>query len=93
MLKQIIENNWLEARGIIGFYPANTVDHDDIELYTDDSKTTVLAKLHTLRQQLDRDQDNFVAIADFVAPKESHHIDYVGMFAVSAGFKQEEICA
>ena len=49
--------------------------------------------MHTLRQQLDRDQDNFVAMSDFIAPKESARTDYVGMFAVSAGFKQEEIVA
>lgn len=63
------------------------MDVDDIELYTDDSKETVLCKLHTLRQQLDRDQDHFVAMSDFIAPKESHLTDYIGMFAVSAGFK------
>jgi len=55
MIKDIIKNKWLEARGIIAFYPANTVDHEDIEVYSDESKTTVLAKFHTLRQQLDRD--------------------------------------
>jgi 5-methyltetrahydrofolate--homocysteine methyltransferase len=49
MLRKIIDNEWLEARGIIGFYPANTVDIDDIELYTDESKSNVLCKLHTLR--------------------------------------------
>lgn len=51
MIKQIIDNKWLEARGVVAFYPANTVDHDDIELYADDTKSTVVAKLHTLRQQ------------------------------------------
>jgi 5-methyltetrahydrofolate--homocysteine methyltransferase len=49
MIKQIIENNWLEARGVIAFYPANTVEFDDIELYTDETKTKVAATLHTLR--------------------------------------------
>lgn len=93
MLKKIIENKWLEARGIVGFYPANTVDHDDIEVYTPEGNHHVLGKLHTLRQQVDRDQDAFVAMSDFIAPKESGVQDYIGMFAVSAGFKQEEICA
>lgn len=51
MIKKIIENKWLEARGIIAFYPANTTaNHDDIELYTDETKTQVAAKLFTLRQ-------------------------------------------
>jgi 5-methyltetrahydrofolate--homocysteine methyltransferase len=52
MIKQIIDNKWLEARGVIAFYPANTIDHDDIELYTDEGKSSVAATLHTLRQQL-----------------------------------------
>jgi 5-methyltetrahydrofolate--homocysteine methyltransferase len=93
MLHKIIENNWLEARAIVGFYPASTVDHDDIEVYAPEGTQRVVAKLHTLRQQIERDADHFVAMADFIAPKESGVQDYIGMFAVSAGFKQEEICA
>ena len=50
MIKKIIENKWLEARGVIGFYPANAVNHDDIELYTDETKQQKAATLHTLRQ-------------------------------------------
>lgn len=61
--------------------------HDDIEVYTDKSKQHVLCTLHTLRQQLEKDQDHFVAMSDFIAPKESEKTDYIGMFAVSAGFK------
>lgn len=90
MLRKIIDNKWLEARGVIGFYPANTVHYDDIELYTDESKSQAACKLFTLRQQLDRDQDSFVSMADFIAPQESGITDYIGMFAVSAGFRQEE---
>ncbi len=93
MLRKIIDNKWLEARGIIGFYPANTVDYDDIEVYHPQGDGQVLCKLHTLRQQIERDQDSFVAMADFIAPKESGIHDFIGMFAVSAGFKQDEICA
>lgn len=88
MLRKIIENKWLEARGIVGFYPANTVDHDDIELTTEQGSV----RLHTLRQQVDRDQEHFAAMADFIAPRESGVQDYIGMFAVSAGFRQEETC-
>jgi len=50
MLKKIIENKWLEARGIVGFYPANTVDHDDIEIYSPEEDGKVVSKLYTLRQ-------------------------------------------
>jgi 5-methyltetrahydrofolate--homocysteine methyltransferase len=71
MLKKIIKNKWLEARGVIGFYPANTVDHDDIELYSPEGEKKVVGRLHTLRQQVDRDQDGFVAMSDFIAPKET----------------------
>lgn len=49
MLKDIIEQGLIEARGIVGFYPANTVDDDDIELYEDQSRNKVVCKLHTLR--------------------------------------------
>jgi len=91
MLHKIIENRWLEARGVVGFYPANTVEHDDIEVYTPDGTATI-GKLHTLRQQVERDADAFVAMSDFIAPKESGVRDYIGMFAVSAGFRQEEAC-
>ena len=93
MLHKIIQNNWLEARGIVGFYPANTVDHDDIELYSPGEEGKVVSRLHTLRQQIERDQDHFKSLADFIAPKESGVKDYIGIFAVSAGFKQEEIIA
>jgi len=50
MITKIIQNKWLEARGVIGFYPANTVNHEDIQLYSDENKTQVVGRLHTLRQ-------------------------------------------
>ena len=93
MLRKIIEGKWLEARGIVGFYPANTVDHDDIELYSPEGDGKPITKLHTLRQQIERDADHFTAMSDFIAPKESGIQDYIGLFAVSAGFRQEEACA
>jgi len=92
MLERIINEGLLEARGVIGFYPANTVDEEDIEIYNPEKPGEVLTKFFTLRQQLDKDQDHFVAMADFIAPKETGIQDYLGFFACSAGFKQEEIC-
>ncbi len=91
MLKQLIEEKWLVANGVVGFWPANS-DGDDIELYTDDSRSNVLATLHTLRQQMARDNDraNF-ALADFVAPKDSGLADYIGGFAVTAGIGEEDV--
>jgi 5-methyltetrahydrofolate--homocysteine methyltransferase len=92
MLKQLINENLIEARGIIGFYPCNSNDKDDIEIYDPETSSNHIATLHTLRQQLEKDADNFLAMSDFIAPKTSEKTDYIGMFAVSAGFNQEVIC-
>jgi len=94
MLHQLIDEKLIEARGIIGFYAANQVDVDDIEFYSPEDDSQPIGKFFTLRQQLDIGaSDNFVAMSDFIAPKESGIKDYVGAFAVSAGFKQEALSA
>ncbi|MGH8189001.1 MAG: vitamin B12 dependent-methionine synthase activation domain-containing protein, partial [Steroidobacteraceae bacterium] len=86
MLKQIIRERWLTARGVIGLFAANSVDDDDVEIYTDDSRTRVLARLHFLRQQKGKPAgQSHDALADFVAPKGSGRKDYIGAFAVTAG--------
>jgi 5-methyltetrahydrofolate--homocysteine methyltransferase len=91
MLKQLIEEKWLKANAVVGFWPANSVG-DDIELYTDEGRSKVLATLHTLRQQMARDGDKAnLALADFVAPKESGLADYIGGFAVTAGIGEEDV--
>ncbi|ESQ93556.1 5-methyltetrahydrofolate--homocysteine methyltransferase [Asticcacaulis sp. AC460] len=90
MLDQIITEQWFEARGVVGFWPANAVD-DDIEVYGDEGRTEVIARLHTLRQQMKKtraDQSN-LALADFVAPKGTP--DWIGGFAVTAGHGEMEI--
>lgn len=92
MLNEIIEKDLIEARGIVGFYPCNSNKEDDIEIYDENDGETLKAKFCTLRQQLDKEQDQFVAMSDFIAPKDSGKLDYIGCFAVSAGFKQEELC-
>ncbi|MCW5695672.1 MAG: methionine synthase [Bauldia sp.] len=94
MLKRIVAEKWLTASGVIGFWPANAV-MDDIEVYADDSRTTVRATLHTLRQQMARESAgrNHMALADFVAPKSAGRPDYVGGFAVTAGMGEDEIAA
>ena len=91
MLKQIVSEKWLRARAVIGFYPANTVGDDDIELYTDDTRAEVRTVFHTLRQQIAHrgDAPNF-ALADFIAPRDSGVADYLGAFAVTAGIGIEE---
>jgi 5-methyltetrahydrofolate--homocysteine methyltransferase len=90
MLKAIISENWLQARAVIGFFPANSVE-DDIVLYTDESRQTVLEILPHLRQQNIKapGRPNY-CLTDFVAPKESQTADYIGGFAVTTGIGIEE---
>ena len=85
MLKRIIDEKWLEARAVIGLFPANS-SGDDIEIYTDESRSQVAMTYHTLRQQAVKSPGKpNLALADFVAPKESGVKDYLGGFAVTAG--------
>ncbi|MEZ4737433.1 MAG: methionine synthase [Caldilineaceae bacterium] len=95
MLQQIINEDWLTAKAVIGFFPANSVG-DDIEVYrtqhaTRNTQHELLATIHTLRQQMEKPpgRPNY-ALADFVAPKESGVEDYIGLFAVTAGLGLEE---
>ncbi|CAN5156893.1 methionine synthase [soil metagenome] len=89
MLKKIVAEKWLHANGVVGFWPANTINDDDIEVYTDESRNNVKTVLHTLRQQTKKPsgQPN-LALADFIAPK--GNADYIGGFAVSTGFGIDE---
>ena len=85
MLQKIIAENWLSANGVIGFWPANTINDDDIEVYEDDTRTVIKTVLHTLRQQTKKPANEpNIALADFIAPK--GYADYIGGFAVSTGF-------
>ncbi|MCG8323925.1 MAG: dihydropteroate synthase, partial [Thiotrichales bacterium] len=90
MLARIIEERWFTAQGVYGLFPANSIGHDDIEIYTNDKRDGVLIELHTLRQQTRRakNQANY-ALADFLAPRETRVADYIGAFAVAAGFELE----
>ena len=92
ILKQIISQKSIVAKGVVGLFPANSVDEDDIELYRDDSRSEVIAKLFSLRQQTKkREGQSNVSLADFIAPKESGKGDYIGMFAVTAGLGIEPL--
>jgi len=90
LLNIIIKEKRLTANAVFGIFPANSVG-DDIEVYTDESKTEVLKTIHTLRQQNEKSkgQPN-LALSDFIAPKESGLTDYIGGFAVTAGMGIEE---
>ncbi len=86
MLKQIVRERWLTARAVFGLFPANSVDDDDVEIYTDESRTTVLHRLHFLRQQKGKPAgQTHDCLADYIAPKSSGVRDYIGSFAVTAG--------
>jgi len=91
LLNRLIDEKLLHGKAVYGFFPAANVG-DDIELYTDDSRTSVLTTFHTLRQQMDKpeDQPNY-ALADFIAPKDSGHRDYLGAFALTTGLGIDEI--
>ncbi|WP_353049272.1 methionine synthase [Paraburkholderia strydomiana] len=90
MLARLIQGRWLQANGVIALLPANTVNDDDIEIYTDESRTEVALTWRNLRQQSVRPVVDGVmrpnrSLADFIAPKDSGVADYIGMFAVTAG--------
>ena len=91
LLKRVIENRWLTANGVVAFYPANTVNDDDIEIYADESREQVLFTWRNLRQQTAKREgvDN-KCLADFIAPKFSGIADYIGMFAVTSGLGIEK---
>lgn len=85
MLERIIAEKWISAHAVIGLFPANA-EGDDILVYADDSRTSVKARLHTLRQQTRKPQGQFnLALADFTAPVGTNVKDYIGAFAVTAG--------
>ena len=93
MLKRIVEERWFTPKAVIGFWPANAIG-DDIALYNGESRNERIATLHMLRQQLQkRDGKANLALADFVAPKDSGKADYVGAFVVTAGAEEEKIAA
>jgi 5-methyltetrahydrofolate--homocysteine methyltransferase len=91
LLQQLVADKSIRANGVYGFFPANSVG-DDIELYTDDSRETLLTRFHTLRQQGEKSGDNAnKALADYIAPRETGLADYLGGFAVTAGVGVEEL--
>jgi 5-methyltetrahydrofolate--homocysteine methyltransferase len=92
MLKQMVAERWLTANAVVGFFPANA-DGDDIVIFADDARRQERARLFTLRQQIARSTDRrrHLALADFVAPRDTDLADYVGGFAVTAGIGEEAV--
>jgi len=95
LLKRLIDGRWLTANGVIGLYPANTVGDDDIEIYTDETRSKVLFTWRGLRMQSVRPVVDGVmrpnrCLADYVAPKDSGVADHIGLFAVTSGIGAEK---
>ena len=88
MLKKIIDEKWLTARAAVGFFPANSAGDDDIAVYGDKARKFPIETLHTLRQQMSRENNRpNMALADFIAPKGTD--DFIGAFVVTAGIGEE----
>jgi 5-methyltetrahydrofolate--homocysteine methyltransferase len=91
LLQDIVQGKLFTARGVYGFWPANSVG-DDIELYTDESRAEVLTTFHMLRQQMAKPADQYNhSLADYIAPRDSGRADYLGAFAVTAGHGADEL--
>jgi len=91
LLRRIIDERLLTARAIYGFWPANS-EGDDVVVYRDETRSVEAARFHMLRQQWRRaGQTEFRSLADYVAPRESGRVDYLGAFAVTAGFGCDEL--
>lgn len=100
MLRQIVEGKWLTAKAVLGIFPANTINHDDIEVYPSNNQEPTTSnqqpttKFLTLRQQSQKTAGApNIALADFMAPKESGKQDYIGCFCVTTGFGVDEKAA
>ena len=92
LLTEILDKKLLTAKAVFGLFPANTVEDDDIEVYADQDKKEVLGKFLSLRQQLKkRPGKPNIALADFIAPKETAHLDHIGAFCVTTGFGTAEL--
>ncbi|MBK6683957.1 MAG: methionine synthase [Deltaproteobacteria bacterium] len=93
MLDRIVRDGSLEARAVLGFFPANATE-DDVEIYADDQRREVQAVIHTLRQQSQKPEGRAnLALADFVAPKATGLPDYVGAFVVTTGLGADALVA
>ncbi|MFC3285289.1 methionine synthase [Litchfieldella rifensis] len=92
MLRKLIDEKHITARGVIGLWPANSVDDDVIEVYADESRTRVVEQLHHIRQQMTKNRDGICySLADFIAPKASGKADWIGGFAVTTGHGVDEL--
>lgn len=92
MLDNLVANGGLEAKGVMGLFPANRQE-DDVVIYTDESRTETLGVSHHLRQQTQKPKGANYCLSDFVAPAGSGIKDYIGAFAVTGGIGEDELAA
>jgi len=92
MLKQIIDEKWLQARAVIGLFPAARIGADDVAVYTDDNRNKVSTHFHFIRQQIGKQKagEPNLCLADFIAPEDAGVADYMGAFAVTTGIGIEQ---
>jgi 5-methyltetrahydrofolate--homocysteine methyltransferase len=91
MLEKLIAEKWLKARAVVGFFPASSTGDDDINVYTDEGRQSVHLRLHHLRQQKSKPQDQAqLCLSDFIAPISAGRADYIGAFAVTSGIGIDE---
>ena len=90
MLQKIIDEKWLQAQAVVGFFPANSIDHDDINIYTDEQRTEVQLQLHGIRQQMVKQGAPNLCLSDYLHPQGSGVADYIGAFIVTTGIGIEE---
>lgn len=94
MLDKLIEEKHVKASGVLGIFPANTVNDDDIEVYTDENRSGIVATFYNLRQQSLKSAGlPNISLSDFIAPKETGMTDYIGGFAVTAGINLDALVA
>ncbi len=90
MLKKIIDEKWLQAQAVVGFFPANSTGFDDINVYTDEQRKEVQLRLHGIRQQMVKKGAPNLCLSDYVQPEDSGTADYIGAFIVTTGIGIEE---
>ncbi|MEZ4754389.1 MAG: methionine synthase [Bdellovibrionota bacterium] len=95
LINRFIEEKIVTANGMIGLFPANSINDDDVEVYTDETKSEVLTTFRFLRQQSKKNQSGAynISLADFIAPKDTGLTDYIGTFVVTAGIGADELAA
>jgi 5-methyltetrahydrofolate--homocysteine methyltransferase len=90
MLKKIIDDNWLQAQAVVGFFPASSIDQDDINIYADEQRNDIKLRLHGIRQQMVKKDAPNLCLSDYIYPEDSGVEDYIGAFIVTAGIGIED---